>query len=59
MNGIRERVLDEFIRIVQIDSLSLKEAAMFDYLRKRLAGLGWAANSRNTSTLRSERSPAI
>lgn len=32
-------VVQEFIKIVQIDSLSLREEAMFDYLDKRLSGL--------------------
>lgn len=40
MSDIRERVLNEFLQIVRIDSLSLKEEAMFDYLRQRLAGMG-------------------
>ncbi|MGA2142605.1 MAG: M20/M25/M40 family metallo-hydrolase [Brevinematales bacterium] len=38
-NRVRERVVDEFINVVQIDSLSLKEEKMFAYLRQRLSGL--------------------
>lgn len=33
---LKERVTDEFITIVKIDSLSLKEERMFQYLKKRL-----------------------
>ena len=39
MNDIKERVVSEFRKIVQIGSLSLKENEMFSYLKKRLSGL--------------------
>lgn len=39
MNALRERVTREFVRIVQIDSLSLKEEKMFSYIQKRLKGI--------------------
>lgn len=39
MSALRDRVTREFVEIVQIDSLSLKEEKMFEYLRKRLQGL--------------------
>ncbi len=39
MNDIRSRTLDEFLKVVSIDSLSLKEEAMFRYLKERLSGL--------------------
>jgi tripeptide aminopeptidase len=39
MTDITRRTVDEFMRIVQIDSLSLREEKMFDYLRERFAGL--------------------
>lgn len=42
MSDLRTRTLEEFIRIVQIDSLSLKEEAMFRYLLERFAKLGAA-----------------
>ncbi|MGA2141464.1 MAG: M20/M25/M40 family metallo-hydrolase [Brevinematales bacterium] len=37
-NTIRTRVVDEFVKVVKIDSLSLKEEKMFAYLRQRLTG---------------------
>jgi tripeptide aminopeptidase len=37
--SLRERVIDEFLRIVRIDSLSLKEDKMFKYLEERLSSL--------------------
>lgn len=36
MEDIKKRVVEEFITQVQIDSLSLQEAKMFEYLKKRL-----------------------
>ena len=39
MKTLRERVTKEFVDIVKIDSLSLKEEKMFRYLEKRLSGL--------------------
>lgn len=37
--NIQERVTREFMKIVQIDSLSFHEEKMFEYLKQRLAGL--------------------
>jgi tripeptide aminopeptidase len=39
MSNLLERVTSEFVGIVQIDSLSLKEEKMFAYLQKRLENL--------------------
>ena len=39
MDTLQDRVVDEFIRIVKIDSLSLKEDKMFDYLKQRFVKL--------------------
>lgn len=39
MASLPERVTGEFVQIVQIDSLSLKEEKMFAYLKKRLENL--------------------
>jgi tripeptide aminopeptidase len=39
MDDLTRRTVEEFMRIVQIDSLSLREDKMFDYLRERFAGL--------------------
>jgi tripeptide aminopeptidase len=39
MKSLKERAVKEFVKMVQIDSLSLKEEKMFLYLRKRLSGL--------------------
>ncbi len=36
MSNLSKRVLEEFTKIVAIDSLSFNEQAMFDYLEKRL-----------------------
>ncbi len=38
----RERLVQEFLKIVRIDSLSLKERAMADYLKGKLGELGLA-----------------
>ncbi len=40
MSTLRQAVIDEFMKIVQIDSLSFKEQAMFEYIKGRLAALG-------------------
>ncbi|OHD56163.1 MAG: hypothetical protein A2Y33_05325 [Spirochaetes bacterium GWF1_51_8] len=39
MPTLKERAVAEFMKIVQIDSLSLREEKMFDYLRTRFDGL--------------------
>ncbi len=39
MENILQRVIDEFVKIVRIDSLSLKEEKMFDYIKTRLGHL--------------------
>lgn len=36
MNDLRKRVLDEFINLVKIDSLSLEEERVFDYILQRV-----------------------
>ncbi len=39
MKNISERVVNEFINLVQIDSLSLNEKKVFDYVKNRLQNL--------------------
>lgn len=39
MDSLKKRLTDEFVRIVQIDSLSLHEEKMFEYLKNRLSKL--------------------